>query len=410
VPHSILPPDDPNHPYFQHLAALLEPDAIEYVRLGTFTYAVGSNETKYLLLGRELYFDPNTSARYDVRKPNEPLPLRGVTVKGSGSTACAIFLDPAAPVYADARRTYYERLNAIANLPSKTVYLATNPSTFLPGPYGSIVTSVLMFDGGDLGLAIAGHTANHFPIDYALGTSTTTRFQHYMTVPVTKAFVKGIRATVSSTSGITYVNLPSTWGVFADPLAPYDFRDDFMGASLDTTTIWSKAESTAGNVQIDSQFPWLKLVGNGSWGANGVFAQTGHARSGQPTFLADVFLSSTANPGMLGWHDGAGYSFTDMAHAVYFSGGSIYIFENGTSRGAVSTYATLQTYRVRIKALSGGGATYEIQGGTQFNPIGSATWTNITPGTTSSATNTLHPGAAVVDNATSLHIGDVRVY
>jgi hypothetical protein len=411
----------PTHTYYARLAALLEPDACEYPRYGTYTYAVASNETKYILLAWYAYIDPNTAARYDVRNPVNALPLRNVTIKGTSSTSTAVFLNPALPSYADARDTYFDRLEQIATLPTKHVWdnggSANNETVFLPGPYGSIITSVMCFDYGWVAIGANGIVGTAFPLDYETNDSSTfpIRFQHTMTVPVTKAFCKsiftGYPKDAAARGVITFVNLPSTWSAVTDALAPYDFRDDFMGATLDTG-VWTRAQSTAGNVEIYTMFNWLKIIGNGSWGANGAFVTTGHARSGQPVLLVDVNpAGASGDPGMVGWHDGAGQSYTDFAHGVIFTGGALRVYENGSDRGAVGSGYTLgHTHRIRITALSGGGATYEIQGGPNYNPIGHATWTNITPGTTTSATNTLHPGVSTAYNGTAMYVGDVRVY
>lgn len=52
--------------------------------------------------------------------------------------------------------------------------------------------------------------------------------------------------------------------------------------------------------------------------------------------------------------------------------------------------------------------TYSIQGGPEYPSIGTNSWTNVTPGTTSSPTNTLHPAISAFDG--SGYISDVRVY
>ena len=410
MPQSITPARDPNHAYYQRLCALLEPDALEYPRWGTFTYAVGSSETKYLMLALDTYIDPNASARYDVRLPNDPLPLRDVTIKGAGSGSGAVFLNPAAVSYLNARKTYSDRLAEIAALKTKYVYGSSSTMLFLPGPYGSIITSSMTFDNTAIGLAMNGVASGVFPIDNSLG-STTVRFQHTMTLPITKAITFGMNSPSGGTarSLLSFVDVPSSWGRVADGLAPYDFRDDFMGASLDTTTVWNRTQSTAGNVEIDSMFAWCKLIGNASYGNNGLISQTSVARSGQPVLLFDICPSTNAAI-VIGWHDGAGLATSDLAHGLVFNSGGFNVYENGTDRGAVgSGYTAGLIYRVRITALSGGGATYEIQGGTQYNTIGSGSWSSLTPGTSSSATNTLYAGATVSSAGVS-YLGDVRVY
>lgn len=83
------------------------------------------------------------------------------------------------------------------------------------------------------------------------------------------------------------------------------------------------------------------------------------------------------------------------------------MYENSNNRGTVGSGWTAGCiYRVRI-TLTTTGATYEIQGGREYPAIGGATWTNITPGTTSSATATLH--AAAVAYANTAYVSDVRI-
>jgi hypothetical protein len=418
-----------DHAYYANLAALIEPDAIEYPRYGTFTYAVASNETKYMILAWQTYIDPNAAARYDVRVPNNPLPLRNITIKGTAANSTAVFLDPTLPTYADARVTYLDRMASIAALRTRHVWDSSggsnNTKTLLPGPYGSIITSVMCFDYGWVALNATGTPeSTGFPIDYETNDSATypIRFQHTMMLPITKAITSAMITGYPKDAGargvITFVDVPSTWSAVTDSLAPYDFRDDFMGASIDTG-VWTVAESTANNVEFDSIFSWLKMVGNGNWNANGLFRTTGAARSDQPYLLVDVHipydLPLNMSAGVVGWHDGAGHSYTDFAHGLYFAsnggGREFRAYENGNDRGVVgSSFTAGHTYRVRIRALSGGGASYEIQGGPQYGPIGGASWTTITPGTTTSATNTLHVGATTPYNGTAMYLSDFRVY
>ena len=48
--------------------------------------------------------------------------------------------------------------------------------------------------------------------------------------------------------------LPNTWSKVADPLS-YTFRDDFMGASLNTGATWTRVQTNTGDVEIDTQYP-----------------------------------------------------------------------------------------------------------------------------------------------------------
>ena len=75
---------------------------------------------------------------------------------------------------------------------------------------------------------------------------------------------------------------------------------------------------------------------------------------------------------------------------------------------AGSGSSSLHIYRVRLTLGASGNCTYEIQSGPQYPAIGSASWTDITP-RTSSATTTLYAGI-VAANASDCYVGDVKIY
>ncbi len=419
---------DPNHAYYQDLAAWLEPDAIEAPLGGTFTYTVAAGVTKYLMLSWACYLAGDTNARYDVRMPTRFLPLRNVTIQGAGATSDAAIIDTSLPTYANARQTYYDRLNAIRGYDTKVVSNAgvtnNNYVTFLPGPYGVIITSVMIFDYAWPALLNNAVASTSWAIEYETSDSTSlpARFQHVMALPMTKAltgiFQTGYPANGSARGTLTYVILPSTWSAITDPLAPYTFRDDFMGATLDTSTVWTRAQSTSGNVEINTQFAWCKLKGDGTWGHNGAYSQASIARSAGKVFVCDVHtsLDSTTPNVVVGWSDGGGHSYTNFAHGLDFTntGGStpqLTIFENGNSRGAVgSAYSKGYNYRVRI-TLGTSSATYEIQGGPEYPAIGSGSWTTLTGSSSSSITTPLHAGFTInVAPTDAPYVGDVRLY
>jgi hypothetical protein len=83
--------------YAQYLAALLEPDAIEALQGGTFTYTVNSSTTKYLLAGWSTQL--NGAGRMEQRNPQRPMALRNVTLSGIETGSSAIILDPKAVTY-----------------------------------------------------------------------------------------------------------------------------------------------------------------------------------------------------------------------------------------------------------------------------------------------------------------------
>jgi hypothetical protein len=266
------------------------------------------------------------------------------------------------------------------------------------------------------------------PVTNEIGDTGSTEYQRVTTnapLALSKYVCGGFYTGQEKSSGVgkgavVYVICPSTWGAVTDATT-YLFRDDFMGASLNTSSTWTRTQSTAGNVEIDTNFAWCKVKGNANWGTNGARTQSTIARSAGKVFLCDVFTGNGSGatdvsgaPNLIvGWNDGAGVSYTNFAHGVDFTQSSsvrqLGVYEGGTLRGTVGSGYSLNTiYRVRI-TLGASNATYEIQGGTQYPAIGGTSWTTITPGTTSNSTTPLC--AAVTQyEASTTYVGDVRVY
>lgn len=401
----------PGTAYAKLQCALLEPDAIEPLLTDTFTYAVGA-QTKYVLASWATQI--NAGGRAEVRDPHLPLALTNTSFNGSQINACAVVLNPATPTYADPWTTYYTRKNAIDTADVKTINLSGGSQhiPFLPGPYGCIVTQVTCFDLCWVIIRVADtygfNTANE------ISDAAIQRIGNNLCLPISKRVAGEFESssTGSGTGSLSFVLLPATWSAVADPISSsYTFRDDFMGNALDTSANWTRVQSATGNVEIDLTYHWCKLFGNGTWGANGLYAKTGYARTALKAMVLDVFgpRGATGGAAMVGWSDGLGQSYANFAHAVNFAGSSaINIYENGTNRGTVgSGWTNGGIYRVRITVTSTG-AKYEIQGGKEYPPIGSATWTNITPATTASSTATLYPGATAF--GANSYISDVRVY
>lgn len=402
----------PNRAAFTYLAALLEPDALEIPQINAFSYAIAAGVTKYLISSWYTALSGFATNRFEQRNPSHPTPLRGVTLAGSGAGAIALLLDPSLPSYADAEATYYARLNMIPTLPTRFVPLnGTVTTMFLPGPYGSLILNVTEFDY----TWIVGTTPGG--LDWNLWDEKsdvdTQRVGDGLLIPVSKLTLANVKSNGGGgTGGILCVHCPSTWSKVTDPLT-YLFRDDFMGASLDTASVWTRAQSSAGNIEINTNWSWIKLNGDGNWGNNGAYSQYSRARASGVTFLADVFIerSSSNHNILVGLSDGAGQSYTNFAHGIDFTTGNLQIFENGTSRGVIGAYAEGNMYRVRITVGAGNAnATYEIQGGA-FAALGSGSWSSLTPVTSSSATANLHAGVTALDNkSVPDYVGDVRLY
>jgi hypothetical protein len=410
---------DPNNDYYSYLAALLEPDALEAEQIGAFTYAVNSSTTKYIMASYASRL--GAAGRMEVRNPFKPMALRGVTLYGLGATSSAILLNPALPSYANARTTYFSRLKTLADSSLKVVNVLA-PATYyplLPGPYGAIIMRVMNFDF-DYIAARTPCQATGWNMANEEKEGDSQRNDNPLTLAVNKFTIAEVFSGAERTAGVglasvAYVLLPSTWSVITDPNA-YNFRDDFMLTSLDTATKWVRAQSSVGNVEINTDFAWLKLIGTSTWGQNGAYSQTSISRANGKIFMADIYVGrndTTINSAILGFSDGGGQSYTNFSHGVLFTSTGaanvLYVFEDGNSREVIgSGYTNGCVYRIKI-TLNGNAAVYAIQGGSEYGALGSTSWTTITPGTTFSSTTPLYAGVSSGQTGT-MYIGDVRIY
>jgi hypothetical protein len=400
--------------YAIYLAASLEPDAIEAVQKDTFSYAIGSSVTKLLIASWATQI--GTAGRMEQRNPQRFMPLRNCTLTGIISGATAIIINPALVTYNDPWTVYYDRLQQIQELDTKNLPFTavSQKKPFLPGAYGAIITQVTCMDFAWIALRPLGGTSLGINLWDEISDSSTQRVGDSLAMPIHKKCAGELHssATGSSPAGsVSYVLLPSDWSLVDDPLT-YTSRDDFMGASLDTG-VWTRAQSTAGNVEIDTLYQWLKVFGNANWGTNGLYRTSTESRATGKALLVDCYIPQEAagfGAFMVGWSDAAGQSYSNFAHGVNFASANVInVYENGNARGTVgSGYTMGAIYRIRITLNASGAATYEIQGGPEYPELGGASWTDITPGTTSSATNTLTPGATAFNG--SGYISDMRVY
>lgn len=394
---------------YQALAAGLEPDAIEPLQTGTFTYTVAASATKLLLSSWQTQL--GTAGRFELRNPQKSFPLRGASLHGTGSDSFAVFLDPTLPVYASPKDSYFSRLTQLLySLPTRKVDVVGGSAKvpFLPGAYGAIITGVTCFDLA--WLVLRARSVAGINLWDEVSDSTIQRIGDVLSLPVSKTIAGEIHSSVTGTGTgtVAFVLLPSTWSGVSDP-TDYTFRDDFMGTALDTG-VWTRAQSTVGKVEISSVYQWCSLFGSSSWGANGLYRTQTQSRTEGLTFVCDYYAGQDGSQGFsrVGWNSGSGLGDTAFAHAVNFAGSNIInIIEGATNRGTVAAWVAGTIYRIKIVLHSDGSASYYLQGGT-YQPIGSATWTSIDPSTSSSATNTVTPGGSAW--AGSSYISDIRVF
>jgi hypothetical protein len=166
------------------------------------------------------------------------------------------------------------------------------------------------------------------------------------------------------------------------------------------------AQSDAGKLPFNSADGYLvvdnfgyklgacQLVGTGpgAWGQVGLVSKKSGIRQDGLYVLADLLIH--ANGSMIaGFFDGLGVDITDCLHGVLFEAGAVHIVENGVKVALVGFTTALETsYAVRVVLKAGGGARYEIKGGT-FGAYSGRTWTLLANTSTGTAT-TLYAGLA----------------
>jgi hypothetical protein len=406
------------HSYYNKLAAMLEPDAIVF-KGGQFSHTIGASET--LLMTASWSTRIGDNGRMEVRDPRSYLPLRGITVKGSSQGTAAIFINPSLPSYSDARGTYFSRLDTLAESTPKYISFsaASQVVPLLPGAYGAIIVRSVLFDLTWLSpqISSSGFNLSNEPGDN--GNLDYQRNDNAMTLAVNKACIADViagqtKSGLSPLGTIVYHLVGSAWGVIPDSTA-YDFRDDFMGASLNTATSWARQHSSATNVEIDTNYGWLRMSGTASWGANALHSQVSVGRDAGQIFQCDVYTGLNQGDGapnlMVGFNTGLGFNDQHMVHAVDFTSVSaINIFENGNNRGTVGVgWERRSTYRVRITLGSAASnAKYEIQGG-KYQPFGGSAWTDISPGTTTASNFPLYAGATI-HSINTVYLSDMKMY
>ncbi len=143
-----------------------------------------------------------------------------------------------------------------------------------------------------------------------------------------------------------------TWTL---PVQQFDFEDRNLN-ELD----WMRSDG----VTFDGE---MQIVGTGHWtdqfcymhrmvGRGSVLEGTVVTPPGAETYCMVGFRSR--------WYTGSDLDrfatilYKQLAYAIYFYGGSIYIYEKGESKGQHKTYTRGETYEFRIEIRPGGGAWY----------------------------------------------------
>jgi len=131
---------------------------------------------------------------------------------------------------------------------------------------------------------------------------------------------------------------------------------DFSGTELNTEE-WLVS---AGVTQDDA----ISVVGASSWSNRYIFSKKLVDRKVGDTFIAQVLPVNTSGNQQAMWGfknaSTSNFSYTQMPYAIYFTGSSILIYENGSSRGSKATYTRGVLYDIRI-TLKETGAVYEFK-------------------------------------------------
>ena len=431
------------HAYYQNLAALLEPDALSHIykATGAGELVAAAASTKWLLSAWACSLG-GTTGRFDFREPGiGPIPIYNKAIHGLASGATVMLLDPALPDFGGAaREAYFDRLAAITTMEMLYVPIeaAATKAPWVPGPYGSIILGFSVHDLAWLALVPPAGPTSALTIHNEKGDSASShldaiRFSQRLYLPASKRTAIGL---ISGSSygnvdnpegGILYVNLPADWSAVADTNT-YIARADLLTRSI---AGWDVATEGTGSIGIytptggDSQAA-VAIKGNGSTWKNGFQHTTAFDLAASRTVEWYIRLDDTANENvnvMVGIGDGGTFAGDttlegDMAYAVDFTNSGIgvrrlYVFEGGSSRGIVGPnpgYSGGSMYRVKIVLAADGSADYFIQGGPEHPAIGSATWTDITPGTSANAQTTGFKLACIVNGSYTNLVADGKCY
>jgi hypothetical protein len=169
--------------------------------------------------------------------------------------------------------------------------------------------------------------------------------------------------------GFSVTNDPQTIGGVAG------FFEPFTG-----TTINPRNWMVTGTL---TQNGTLTGTGTSSWGTTGVTSTRFWERSGTLTLAADVKADADSNYFVFGFASRSALGYTTMPHAILWhpTVPRFYIYENGTSRGAVgpNPISSANTYRLKIVTNATGAVYY-------YSTDAGATWSTLYDGTANNIT------------------------
>ena len=177
-----------------------------------------------------------------------------------------------------------------------------------------------------------------------------------------------------------------------DSLSDYLYLDDFDSYIPTNYNYSSRVYFENGEV---------RLLGNNNWSDSYINTKQTFQRYNEgTTFEASFRQASTNEASMIGWKiPGTDQSTGQMPYAIYFeNNASIYIYENGTSRGRVSTNYSFGTwYDIKITLQPTQGAKY------YYRTTGSEPWTLL-------YTSTFAPNTTLVPHITHHGRGSYNAY
>ncbi|MBL3618932.1 MAG: PKD domain-containing protein, partial [gamma proteobacterium endosymbiont of Lamellibrachia anaximandri] len=143
---------------------------------------------------------------------------------------------------------------------------------------------------------------------------------------------------------------------------PFHIYSMVTGQILDETFDGSVIDESAWIHSGVTQNDRISITGDGSWSTRYLFSKLNAGRHGASyTGQVRPVNASGGQQAMWGLKDtSTNHSHTKMPHAIYFTGGEIYIFEMGSNRGLKAAYTPGTLYDVRID-LKSSGATYYIK-------------------------------------------------